>query len=264
MSFPPEGSHGRVDLWSVAEQRWYSQYVGIGEYGSYSADFGGMVDMGPTDLVRVWATSPDGTQQAALGWTLEVGTSVTDDTVWGYTTVSTTAHITLYRTLDGGSPIGVLGTADALVDATGFFSTSVLSQDLPVDIAPSHVLLAQAGEHVRTLYVGLIEMTADVAQDELSISGPPGVTLHLEGRRRGVRREDAPYQTDYVWREVSLGPDGSAVVDVSPFDVREADWFDLTGYDTGVGTAVHRLVAVPGEPADSYQIYLPVVARNWD
>jgi hypothetical protein len=250
-----------VDLWSVAQQQWYPQYVAIGPSGAYGADFGGVVDMMDADMVRVWATTPDGNQQAALGWALDLGASLSDDEVWGYTTVGATVSVSLYRGLVGGVPVDLIGTATATAEPSGFFSTEVLSNGLTVDIAPSNVVQVQAGEHLRTLFVGLIRINSDIALDRLTISGPPHAVVHLEGRRSGILREDAPFQDPYVWREITLDAAGSGTADLAPYDLLAGDWMDVTAYEPEAGTAVHSLLAVPAGPLTG-AIYLPLVLRR--
>lgn len=263
ISLPAEDAHGRVDLWSVASERWYTQYVGIGPDGSYGADFNGIVEMTPADMIRVWATASDGRQQAALGWSLDVGVSMSNDTVWGYATVSSTAYITLCRGLENQTPTEILGTASALVNPTGYFSTTVMSNSLVVDIAPSNVLLVQAGEHFQTLFVGLIDIQADVDNNMVLITGPPDTRVHLEGRRPGVLREDAPYQDDYTWREATIGPDGETIVGPLSYDVQVDDWFDITCYGVGERVIVHSLMAVPEETISlGATVYLPLVIKD--
>lgn len=260
INFPPEGTMGRVDLWSVAEQEWIRQYVGIGPDGTYGADFDGVVDVTIGDVARVWAATPDGNQQAALGWALDLGASLSDDEVWGYTTVSSTVYINLYRELSDSTPVGLIGTATTVAQTSGFFSTRVFSNSLPVDIAPTNVVQIVAGAHLRTLYVGLLEMSVDVEEDRLTIGGPPNAVMHIEARRRGVLREDAPYQPEYAWREITLNASGSATVDLAPYDLASGDWVDLTAYGPEVGAAVHTLLTVPGVTGKG--IYLPMIKRT--
>ncbi len=263
VALPPDGVQGRVDVWSAVDEQWYSQHVSIGPDGSYGADFDGVVDMTSADIIRLWVTMPDGTQQAALGWALHVTASTSDDTVSGYATVSSTAIITLYRGLEGESPVDVIGTATAVPDAMGYFSTTVISGASGVDIAPSNVVVVQAGEHYRTLFVGSIDiLQADLENNALLLSGMPNSTVHLEGRRPGVIREDAPYQDDYVWRQTVMGPDGTALV-LLPFDLQANDWFDITCYHPQNGIAVHRLAGAPSESTPLAKLlYLPVVLRE--
>ena len=244
VDFTGGDANGRVDLWSATQRRWHTQYVGIGPDGSYGADFEGIVEVTDADLVRVWATAADGTQQAAFGWAMEIGASSSDDVVWGRATVSSTAYITLYRGFDQ-SLLDVVGTATALVDQNGFFSTTLVSGTEIADIAPSNVVAVQAGEHFKTLFVGIVEAKADPDSNILLITGPPGWVVHLEGRRPGVLRADAPYQDPYVWREVTIGPNGRALASVSPFDLQVGDWFDLTAYATQEGVFLHHAVAAP-------------------
>jgi hypothetical protein len=216
--------------------------------------------MSPADFVRVWATAADGSQQASLGWTLDLGVSTSSDTVWGYGTVSSTAAITLYRGIDNQRPTELLGTATALTDLTGYFSTTVMSNSTPIDIAPSNVLVVQAGEHIHTFFVGLIDLQADVDNDMLLIKGPPGSRVHLEGRRPGVLREDAPYQDDYLWQGVTIGPTGEVVVGPLSFDVQVNDWFDITCYDMEERATIHRLIAVPDETITLLEkVFLPLI-----
>lgn len=262
ITFPAEDPHGRVDLWSTAEKHWYTKYVGVGPDGSYGADFNGIVEMTPSDIVRVWATAADGTQQASLGWALDFSASTSDDVVQGYATVGSTAHITVYRGLENQVPTEVIGTATAVVDTTGYFSTTVMSGTSIADIAPSNVVEVWAGEHIKTLFVGSISIQADADHNALLIFGPPGAIVHLEGRRPGVLREDAPYQDDYVWREVAIGSGGKAIVGTHPFDLQVDDWFDLTAYIVEAGGAVHRAMAVPAETISLPAIYLPLIFRD--
>jgi hypothetical protein len=244
VDFPTEEAFGRVDLWSTAEGRWYTQYVGVGSDGSYGADWEGIVEMSAADLVRVWATAADGTQQAALGWALDVGASTNDDVVYGHATVGSTAYITLYRGFDQ-SLLDIVGTATALVDHSGFFSTTLVSGTGIADVAPTNVVAVQAGEHYKTLYVGMVEAKADPDSNIVIVTGPPGSVVHLEGRRPGVLRRDAPYQDAFVWREVIIGPNGRALASVAPFDLQVGDWFDLTAYVTQDGLFLHNAVAAP-------------------
>jgi hypothetical protein len=262
INFPPEGGMGRVDLWSVAQQRWYTQYVGIGQYGEYGADFSGVVDVAEPDMVRVWATTPDGNQQAALGWGLDLAASLSDDVVSGFTVVSSTVEISLYRGLVGDEPVGLLGTATTTAQTSSFFSSMVFSNSLPVGVSPSNVAVVRVGDHQRTLFVGRLGMVADVALDRLTISGPPNVVAHLEVRRQGVLREDAPYQADYAWREITLDAAGTGTADLAPYDLLPGDWVDVTAYGPEAGAAVHSLLAVPSGPLTE-AVYLPLLLKNW-
>ena len=260
MSLPAEGAQGRVDVWSPTEKRWYTQYVWIGPGGQYGADFSNIVDITAATMIRVWATADDGSQQAALGWGLDLGTSIADDRVWGYTTIDTTAVITVYDHLESSVPVGVLGTATVLADATGFFSTTVLSNGLTVDIAPSQVVVARAGEYRQELFVGFVGMEASAAADRLSLTGPRGAVVHVEGRHPGNGPAGAPQQTGTVWREVTLDSDGKAEVDLAPFDLQPGDLFDLTFYPVEQGLAIHTREVVPTELP--FHIYLPLIVRN--
>ncbi len=260
VNYPPEGGTGRVDLWSVSEQKWYTQYIGIGPYGVYEANFDGIVDMMDADIVRVWATFPDGSQQAALGWGLHLGVSPSDDEVWGYTAAESTVDVRLYRGLVDGQPVDLIGTVTTTTHSSGYFSTTVMSDGQPVDIAPSNVVMVQTANYMQSLFVGKISATADVDENRLTISGLPNSILHIEGRRKGVKREDAPFQDDYIWREVSLDATGTAVVDLSAFDLQPDDVFDLTCYIEEQGLAIHTAAAVPGEVIGL--VYLPLVVRD--
>jgi len=256
VTLPSEGTQGRVDLWDAADDQWHTQYVGIGPDGTYSADFSGIVEMTPNAIVRVWVTEPEGIQQAALGWALDIGASTSDDVVWGYGTVSSTAYITLYHGVEDSVPVDVIGTATTVVNKMGYFSTTVESNGFTVDIQPYQGLVVQAGEYVETLLISSVRAEADVGNNTLTMFGPPGAIVHIEARRAGVAREDAPYQADYAWRGATIGSNGTVTVDLSPFDVRPGDWFDITYYGAEDGVAVHSLV-VSGE-----KIYLPAVLRN--
>ncbi|MBN1484480.1 MAG: choice-of-anchor J domain-containing protein [Chloroflexia bacterium] len=262
LALPAEGTEGRVDVWSAVEKRWYTQYVGIAADGSYGADFADLLEMTSADVIRLWVTLPDGTQQAALGWPLHVGVSTSDNTVWGFSTVSSTAQITLYRGLEDGAPVDVIGTASATVDKRGYFSTTILVEGTPQDIMPSNVLMVQAGEHARTVFVGLVDLVADVDNDAVLVLGPAGSVAHVEGRRHGVLREDAPYQESYGWAQGTVGPNGKAVLGPLPFDVQVDDWFDVTCYLVEEGIAIHRLIAVPEETISIMMVYLPLTFKH--
>jgi PKD repeat protein len=255
ISLPAQGAQIRIDLWSAAQNQWYTKYEGIKSDGSYNADFGGIVQMTAKDRIRVWATSPDGNQQAALGWALDIAASTTDDAVWGYTTANATVVISLYGRLENQTPVDLIGTATMMADTAGYFSTTVMAGGSVADIVPNNAVIVQPGEYSEALLVRPVDAQIDVSSDMLSLAGPPNTRVHVEGRRAGVQREDAPYQSPYVWREVTLDSDGKASVSLSPFDVHGGDWFDFTLYGPKEGVAVHHLMIVPST------IYLPIVLR---
>jgi len=255
-----DGVQGRVDVWSTADQQWYTAHAWIGPDGSYGADFEGTVNMSATDLIRLATIAPDGTEQASLAWSLNYGVSISHDRVWGYGTVDATAYITLYRGLESDEPVDILGIASPTVDVMGFFSTTLMTAENPrVDIAPSNIIVVQAGEHIRTLFVGHLDLEADVETDLLIITGPPGAVAHLEGRHPAQLRTSARAQDGYVWHEATLNSEGRAVVDLTSFDVQAGDLFDVTCYLAGDGLVIHRMMIVT-DFAES--LYLPLVIKS--
>jgi len=258
----PEGyATGRVDLWSISEQKWFTKYMGIGPSGEYGVDFSDLVQISEADFARVWITLPDGNQQAALAWGLHIGASLSDDEVWGYTRAETDVTIELYARLVDGKPEEFIAYQTTMSDSSGFFSTKIQKDGKDLDLAPSNVIVVRAGLHQQTmsLYLGKINLDFNIEEDQITIEGSSNALMHLEGRRMGVLREDGPYQDEYVWKEFSLDEQGKATLNLSDFDIKTGDLFDLTWYFVEHGWAVHTSVAAGSE--SGLIIYLPLVLR---
>jgi hypothetical protein len=251
IGLPAAGSQGRVDVWNVHEQLWYSKYVWIEPDGRYGADFNGVGNLESGSMIRVWATADDGSQQVALGWDLILGVSTTKNEVWGYTTGTSPVEISLYRSLVSNEPVDLIGTAAPITQPNGYYSSQVMSGGQSVAISPSNVVIVNTSDHVRSMFVGQISADIDVVQNRLTFYGPPNAVLHVEGRH--------PLQSGYVWREVVLNSAGTATLQLSDFDVLPGDVFDLTCYIEEHGLVIHNTVAAPGQP--SRPIYLPLVIR---
>ena len=89
--------------------------------------------------------------------------------------MSCTASITLYRGVVDDQPTDIVGSASVLTNNSGYYSTTIFSNSVSVDIDPSNVLVVQTGEHIHTFFVGLIDIQADIDNDMLLIKGPPGL-----------------------------------------------------------------------------------------
>jgi hypothetical protein len=252
IELPAEGSQGRVEVWNVHEQRWYSQYVWIEPDGQYGADFTdvGILDSG--SMIRLWATANDGSQQVALGWDLSLGVSTSRNEVWGYTTGNSPVEIFLYRGLVNNEPIDLIGTATPIAQPNGYYSSQVMSDGQPVAISPSNVVIVNTSDHVRSIFVGQVSADVDVVQNRLTVYGPSSAVLHVEGRHS--------LQSGYVWQEVVLNSAGTATLYLSDFDILPGDVFDLTSYIEEHGLVIHNMIAAPGQPTSP--IYLPLVTRT--
>lgn len=251
IDLPTAGSQGRVDVWNVHEQKWYSQYVWIEPDGKYGADFDGIGNLESGSMIRVWATANDGSQQVALGWDLILGVSTTRNEVWGYTTGNSPVEISLYRGLVSGEPFELIGTAAPSAQPNGYYASQVMAGGQPVAISPSNVVVVNTSDHVRSMFVGQVSADINVVQNRLTVYGPPNAVLHVEGRH--------PLKSGYVWREVVLSSAGSATISLLDFDILPGDFFDLTCYIEAHGLVIHNIVAAPGQP--SRPIYLPIVKR---
>lgn len=258
------GTQGRLELWSAAEDRWYSQYISFGDDGSYGFDYAEIVSLTPADVIRVTAEDANGVQQSVLGWALLLGASSSTGKIWGYSTAGGQAEISLYAGLVDNEPTDLITTATADVDDLGYFEIIPQQDGQPVPISPSNVVVGIAGEHHKTLFIGNVEVEVDVDHDAVRLIGPPNARVHLEGRRRGVLREDAPYQNAYVWQEVTLDAEGEATVVLSSYNLKEGDWFDVTYYGIEDSVAVHTLVTMHDNASIFQPVFLPLVRSDTD
>jgi hypothetical protein len=259
---PSTGIQGRLELWSAEQGKWYSQFIGIGPDGSYGADFTQIAELSSADIIRITAEDGHGVQQSVLSWALSLGTSTSSSMIWGYTTAGDTAQISLYRGLENNQPTGLMASDTVVADNLGYFETVLQDGGQPVQVSPSNVLVVVAGEHQKTLFVGNIEIAIDTRSNAVKLFGPPNARVHLEGRRPGVLREDAPFQNEYIWTEVTLGPNGEALVFLSDYDLQEGDWFDMTFYGVEDGVAFHSLVNMPASTGLAQIRFLPIVVRR--
>ncbi len=250
-NIPAEGSQGRVDVWNANEQHWYTQYAWIEPDGQYGADFNGITNLEPGSPIRVWATAADGSQQAALGWDLSLGVSTSEDYVWGYTTADREIQISLYRSLDGNTPVDLIGSATTMSQLDGSFFSAFQTESTQVDIAPTNAIVVDTGEQIKTLFIGEVDGSANVTTNILTIQGPVNATVHIEGHH--------PYTSAYVWQEVTLDAAGTAEADLSDFNILPGDIFDLTCYFKEQGLAVHVTIAAPGQP--NPPLFLPLIVR---
>ena len=224
--------------------------------GSYVVDFSGLAQVSSTDRIRVWATDSNGNQQAGLGWGLEIGASTPDNAVWGYTTVGSTAQITVYQRLENGTPTGVIGTGSAVADTSGYFTTTIRANNSPVPLSTFNAIVVQTAQSIKTLLIVPVTLRADFEAGAVLIMGPPDSTITVEGRRAGISREAAPYQDDYVWREATLDSQGRAKVSLLPYTLQTGDWLDLTAYGIREGVALHSMVVA------QRSTYLPFTLRD--
>lgn len=258
---PADGSQGRLEIWSADQDRWYSVYMGIGADGSFGVDTSGLVQLSEADFIRVSAVDQNHVEQSVMGWGLNIGASTTDHTVWGYTLANSEVNITLYRGLQNNQPVDELGTAVVHADALGYFKTQITNGSNVLSISPGNVVSVTAGEHQKQLFIGQIAMRGDFDDNCLELTGTPLATVHLEGRRAGVIREDAPYQNEYFWREIVLDSSGKGQVCVGSFQLTEGDWVDVTYYGINDSVAFHALLAVSEIQKVEMRLFLPMLSN---
>lgn len=252
MTIPEGGTQGRVDLWSTANQEWYSRYAWVEESGEYGADFDGIVEIGPADRVRLWVSDGDGFQQAATAAWLELGANTTLDRVWGFTTADVAVSVSLYQGLADGVPEGLIGEAEVWSDATGYFSTTLSYDGSPVGITPSNVVQVANLDGFKTLFVGELSAIGNSDDDELTVRGPAGAIVHMSGFR------PLPGETgSYFWDEVTIGEAGSVTVHVDS-DLQDGDIYDLTAYLEQQSSVVERSITIL--TLDEL-CYLPLILR---
>jgi len=254
MGLPPAGTQGKVDLWSVVEKKWYSQYTWIENDGRYGVVFDDVPEMSATDRIRLWVSDGDGVQQATFGTTLDLGVSVGNSLVWGYTIADSPVTVTLFRGLNGDLPVDVLGVGGTRADASGFFSTTLTHNNSPIGVTPGNIVQFENNEFSKYYFVGKVDIIGDSENDILTISGPPNAILHLEG----FRVEDTT-TTSFVWAEATIGVDGQVEIDLDPHDLQDSDIFKIVTYLDEDGITIELMMAVYS--GDLHIIFLPLVER---
>jgi len=185
---------------------------------------------------------------------LEFGVSTSQDQVWGFTTANSLVGFSLFKEAVNGIPQNLIGQGAAWSDALGYFSTTLANGGTPADISPGNILKAETDRLVKTMYIGAIEATGNEVTDILFLHGPAGAVVHISGFHPGQQSSDP-----YVWKEVTIGPDGTAQVNLNPADLRDGDIYDIVAYQVESGTVLERMLAIFS--AD-YNIFLPLVTTG--
>ena len=253
MELPAAGTQGKVDLWSVVEKKWYSQYTWIEGDGQYGVVFDDVPVMSATDRIRLWVSDGDGVQQATFGTMLDLGVSIGNSQVWGYTIADSPVTVTLYRGLDGAQPVDVLGVGGTRADASEFCNTTIMHDSSPIGVTPGNIIQFENNEFSKNYFVGMVGITGDSESDVLTITGPPNAIIHIEG----FRVEDTT-TTSFVWGEATIGIDGQVEIDLAPHELQDSDIFKIVTYLNENGLTIERMTAVF---SDDLQIFLPIVER---
>ena len=251
MDLPSGGAQGKVDLWSVLEKKWYSQYTWIESDGGYGVIFEDIPEMSPTDRIRLWVGDGDGVQQASFGTTLDFGVSIGKSDVWGYTIADSPVTLTLFRGLESNQPVDVLGIGGTRADASGFFSATIKHNDTPVGVTPGNIIQFENGTFTKNYFVGNVQLSGDSETDTITVSGPPNAILHMEGFRVGNTTT-----TSYVWVETTIGANGQVEIDLGTQELQDNDIYKIVTYLDEHGMMVERLKAVFSE---ELRIFLPII-----
>ena len=251
VALPSGGTQGKVDLWSVIEKKWYSQYTWIEGDGRYGVVFDEVPQMSVNDRIRLWVSDGNGIQQAAFGTNLDLGISIGNSLVWGYTIADSPVTLTLYRGEDGGTPVDVLGVAGTRADALGYFSASLERDGSPVVVTPGNIIQFENGEFTKYYFVGKVAITGDSDTDILTITGPANAVVQLEG----FRIENTT-STSFVWKETTIGVDGQVQIDLAPDDLQDDDIFKIVTYQDENGFMVEYLKEIYSA---ELRIFLPLI-----
>ena len=233
---------GRVILWHAETDKWYQEDILTDAAGNYGADFSGVVDVALADRAIVWYVDPNGNQIESVVSGLEIGTSITSDLVWGYTTPEVTVDITV-RDGSGGS---IVGTTTTSADQSGFFETAV--GDSPsLDIVPGQEVNVAAGDLESSLLISHLQASPNFADQTLAINGPPSAILHVD-----LHRSD-----ESTWVEVAADDGGYALVEVnSGYDLQAGDRLELVSYQVAQGYTIHQRFRL------LHSVSLPLILRN--
>ncbi len=251
MELPSGGTQGKVDLWNVSEEKWYSQYIWIEDDGRFGADFSEVPEMTETDRIRLWVSDGDGIQQVSTGTTLDLGVSIGNSEVRGYTIADSSITVSLYFGLDGENPMGLLASAGTRADASGFFSTTLMAGSSPVGVTPGNIVRVENGEFTRDYFIGKVDILGDADEDTVAILGPANAVVHVKGFRVGETD-----LTSYVWVETDLGADGQGEIDLSSQDLLAGDVFEIVTYMEADGVTIQRMRLL----FDGY-VFLPIITH---
>lgn len=233
---------GRVSLWHAETDEWYQEDMLTDAAGNYVVDFSGVVDVASADRAIVWYIDPNGNQIGSVVSCLEIGTSITSDLVWGYTTPEVTVGITV-RDSPGGS---VIGTATTSADQSGFFGTTV-GDSPPLDILPGQEVNVVAGDLESNLLVSHLQVSPHFADQTLAINGPSSAILHVDLHR----------SAESTWMEVAADDDGYALVEVNGgYDLQGGDRLELVSYQVAQGHVIHQRFGL------FHSVSLPLILRN--
>jgi hypothetical protein len=233
---------GRVSLWHAETDEWYQEDMLTDAAGNYVVDFSGVVDVGSADRAIVWYFDPNGNQIGSVVSCLEIGTSITSDLIWGYTTPEVAVDITV-RDSPGGS---VIGTATTSADQSGFFETTV-GDSPPLDILPGQEVNVVAGDLESSLLVSHLQVSPHFADQTLAINGPPSAILHVDLHR----------SAESTWIEVAADDGGFALVEVNGgYDLQGGDRLELVSYQVAQGYVIHQRFGL------FHSVSLPLILRN--
>jgi hypothetical protein len=233
---------GRVSLWHAETDKWYHEDILIDAAGNYVADFSDVVDVALADRAIVWYIDPNGNQIESVVSCLKIGTSITTDLVWGYTTPEVSVDVTV-RDDSGGS---IVGTATTSADQRGFFETAV-GGSASLDIVPGQEVNVVAGDLESSLLISRLQVSPDFADQTLAINGPPGAILHVD-----LHRSD-----ESAWTEVAADNSGYALVKVnSGYDLQAGDRLELVSYQVAQGYTIHQRFRL------LHSVSLPLILRN--
>jgi hypothetical protein len=161
--------------------------------------------------------------------------------------------VTLYRGVNGDTPVDVLGIGGTRADASGFFSTTLTREGSPIGVTSGNIVQVENSEFTKYYFVGELEISGDSETDILTISGPANATVQVEGFRVGETST-----TSYIWAEAALGADGQAEIDLDPHDLQDGDIFEIVTYLDDHGITLEHMKALYSA---GLNIFLPYIER---